>query len=106
MDQRRTHHTAREGHTNARYHRIQGSGLRAVAVFDDRADALLFVGRSSTQVRQMYVEAFAEVLDEEEREHVTTIQLQQWSGAPDAGRWVLKSTLKVPVPAAKLRLVA
>ena len=64
----------------------KAQGWRAVAVFDDRGDALLVVGRSSTQVRQMYAEAFTEVLDEEEREHVTAIQLQQWSGAPDAGR--------------------
>ena len=62
----------------------------------------MFVGRSSTQVRQQYVEAFLEVLDEEEREHVTAVQLQQWSGAPDAGRWVLKGALKVPVPSALL----
>jgi hypothetical protein len=79
---------------------------RAVAVFDDRPDALLFVGRSSTHVRQEYAEAFAEVLDEEEREHVTSVQLQQWNGAPDAGRWVLKNVLKVPVPVAKLRVAA
>jgi hypothetical protein len=79
---------------------------RAVAVFDDRPDALLFVGRSSTHVRQEYAEAFAEVLDEEEREHVTSVQLQQWNGAPDAGRWVLKNVLKVPAPVAKLRVAA
>ena len=68
-------------------------------MFDDRADALIFVGRSSTQVRQEYIESFMELLDEEEREHVTTIQLQQWSGAPDAGRWNHKSNLRLPVPA-------
>lgn len=79
---------------------------RAIAVFDDRPDALLFVGRSSTHVRQEYAEAFSEVLDEEEREHVTTVQLQQWNGAPDAGRWVLKNELKVPTPVAKLRVAA
>lgn len=83
----------------------KAQGWRAVAVFDDRADALIFVGRSSTQVRQEYAEAFTELLDEEEREHVTTIQLQQWSGAPDAGRWNHKSNLKVPAPI-KLRLAA
>ncbi|MFO0806828.1 MAG: hypothetical protein U0791_27295 [Gemmataceae bacterium] len=77
----------------------KAQGWRAVAVFDDRGDALLFVGRSSTHVRQEYAESFQEYLDEEEREHVTGIQLQQWSGAPDAGRWVLKATLKVPAPA-------
>ena len=76
----------------------KAQGWRAVAVFDDRPDALIFVGRSSTQVRQEYVEAFTELLDDEERAHVASIQLQQWSGAPDAGRWVLKNTLKVPAP--------
>lgn len=84
----------------------KAQGWRAVAVFDDRGDALLVVGRSSTQVRQLYVEAFVEVLDEEERDHVTSIQLQQWSGAPDAGRWMLKSTLKVPAPVGKIRVAA
>jgi hypothetical protein len=81
----------------------KAQGWRAVAVFDDRPDALIFVGRSSTQVRQEYLDAFMELFDEEEREHVTTIQLQQWSGAPDAGRWILKNTLKSPV---KVRMAA
>jgi hypothetical protein len=84
----------------------KAQGWRAVAVFDDRPDALLVIGRSSTQVRQLYPEAFLEGLEDEERDHVTSIQLQQWSGAPDAGRWVLKSTLKVPTPVAKVRLAA
>jgi hypothetical protein len=83
----------------------KAQGWRAVAVFDDRPDALIFVGRSSTQVRQEYVEAFLELYDEEEREHVTSIQLQQWSGAPDAGRWVHKTNLRLPTPA-KARLAA
>jgi hypothetical protein len=83
----------------------KAQGWRAVAVFDDRPDALIFVGRSSTHVRQEYVEAFMELLDDEEREHVTAVQLQQWSGAPDAGRWNLKGTLKVPTPV-KARLAA
>ena len=84
----------------------KAQGWRAVAVFDDRGDALLVVGRSSTQIRQLYAEAFAEVLDDEEREHVTAVQLQQWSGAPDAGRWMLKTTLKVPAPVGKVRVAA
>lgn len=83
----------------------KAQGWRAVAVFDDRADALIFVGRSSTQVRQEYIESFMELFDEEEREHVTTIQLQQWSGAPDAGRWNHKSNLRLPTPA-KVKMAA
>jgi hypothetical protein len=83
----------------------KAQGWRAVAVFDDRGDALIFVGRSSTQVRQEYAEAFLELLDDEEREHVTGIQLQQWSGAPDAGRWNVKAALKLPTPA-KVKVAA
>ena len=49
----------------------KAQGWRAVAVFDDRPDALIFVGRSSTHVRQEYLEAFMELLDDEEREHVS-----------------------------------
>ena len=75
-------------------------GWRAVAVFDDeRAECLLYLGRSSTQVRAGYPEAFLEVLDEEEREHVTSIALQRWHGAPDAGRWVHQTNLTVPMKA-------
>lgn len=85
----------------------KAQGWRAVAVFDGGAEALVFVGRSSTHVRQEYVEAYLEALEEDEREQVTAIQLQQWSGAPDAGRWVLKSNLKLPSPVgAKLRVAA
>lgn len=72
---------------------------RALVVFDDRHDALIFVGRSSTHVRQEYIASFMELLDDEERGHATTIQMQQWSGSPDAGRWVHKTDLKLPAPA-------
>ena len=85
----------------------KAQGWRAVAVFENGAECLVFVGRSSTHVRQEYVEAYLEALDEDERDQITAVQLQQWSGAPDAGRWVLKSALKVPTPvAAKLKLAA
>jgi hypothetical protein len=78
-------------------------GWRAVAVFKDgRDDCLLYLGRSSTQVRAGYVEAFMEVLDEEERDQVETIDLQRWHGAPDAGRWLHQNTLKLPAPVARL----
>lgn len=71
-------------------------GWRAVAVFDDRGDRLLYLGRSSTQVRSGFLAAFNEVLDEEERDHVKSISLQRWHGAPDAGRWVHQTNLAVP----------
>ena len=55
----------------------KAQGWRAIAVFDDRGDALLVVGRSSTQVRQLYADSFLEILDDEEREHVTAIQTER-----------------------------
>lgn len=72
---------------------------RVVAVFDDRPEQLIFLGRSSTQVRNGFAEAYLELLDEEEREHVRTISMQRWNGAPDAGRWSHHSNLNIPVPA-------
>ena len=80
-------------------------GWRAVAVFDDRGEQLIYLGRSSTQVRANLAEAFFELLDDEERDHVKGIQLQRWHGAPDAGRWLIQSPLNIPVRA-KLAKVA
>jgi hypothetical protein len=69
---------------------------RAVALFEDGTEALLFLGRSSTQVRAGYPEAYTELLDDEERERVQSIALQRWNGAPDAGRWQFQTNLRVP----------
>ena len=74
-------------------------GWRAMAVFDDRGDRLVYLGRSSTQVRAGFALAYFEVLDDEERDHVRTISLQRWHGAPDAGRWMHQTNLTVPTKA-------
>jgi hypothetical protein len=74
-------------------------GWRAVAVFDDRCDQLLYLGRSSTQVRGSFAQSYFELLDDEEREHVRSISLQRWHGAPDAGRWIHQTNLTIPVKA-------
>ena len=71
-------------------------GWRAVAVFEDRSESLLYLGRSSTQVRAGFTQAFFEVLDDEERELVRSIALQRWHGAPDAGRWMHQTMLTIP----------
>ena len=78
-------------------------GWRAVAVFDERGDQLLYLGRSSTQVRAGLTQAFFDVLDEEERDHVRTISLQRWQGAADAGHWLHQANLSVPTPAKVFR---
>ena len=71
-------------------------GWRAVAVFADGGEALLYLGRSTTQVRGGYLAAYAEVLEGDERARVSRIALQCWQGAADQGRWVTKATLPVP----------
>ncbi|MGL4420682.1 MAG: hypothetical protein ACRCZF_08465 [Gemmataceae bacterium] len=83
----------------------KAQGWRAVAILEGRGECLLYVGRSSKQVRDGYAEAFTELLDEEEKELVSGIQLQQWQGAPDAGRWQQKNELRLPMPA-KVRVAA
>lgn len=70
---------------------------RAVAVFDDRPEALLYLNRSSPQVRAGYRAAYMDLLDEEERNHVKSVSMQRWQGAPDSGRWVHQSDLPVPM---------
>ena len=75
---------------------------RALAILDGEVEALLFVGRSSTQVRAGFVDAFNGYLVEDERDRVTTIKLQQWQGAADAGKWHDKAELRIPVSTGKL----
>ena len=71
-------------------------GWRAVAVFDDRPEQLLYLNRSSTQVRAGFREPYFELLDDEEREHVKSVSLQRWQGTPDSGRWIHQSNLMMP----------
>ena len=58
------HRTAKEGPVMFYQTEAKPQGWRAVAVFDDRREFLLYLGRSSPQMRQGFVEAFFEVLDE------------------------------------------
>lgn len=83
----------------------KAQGWRALAVIEGRGEALILVGRSSAQIRGGYSEAFSELLDDEERELVSTIKMQQWQGAPDAGSWLDKSELRMPVKA-KVKMAA
>jgi hypothetical protein len=69
---------------------------RAVAIFEDDRECLLYLGMSSPQIRAGYLKAFNEVLDEEERQQVKLISLQRWDGAPDAGKWSHQSNLTIP----------
>jgi hypothetical protein len=70
---------------------------RALAVFEDGSECLIFLGRSTTQVRGGYATAFTEILEPDERARVQSISMQCWDGAPDEGRWVTKTTLNIPL---------
>lgn len=75
----------------------KAQGWRALAIMQNGRESLLFVGRSSKNVREEYVAAFQELLEDDEQEEVKEIQLQQWQGAPDAGRWQTKAELRHPL---------
>lgn len=68
-----------------------------MAIFEDRSERLIYLGRSSTAVRGGFASAFFELFDDEEREQVKSVSLQRWNGAPDAGHWNHQATLSVPV---------
>jgi hypothetical protein len=89
-----------EGPTMFYQTEAKAQGWRAVVTFlDDRGECLLYLGRSSTQVRAGYTEAYLELLDDDDRELVQGISLQRWHGTPDAGRWMHQAALKTPVNA-------
>ncbi len=71
-------------------------GWRAIAVSDTRTEHLVYLGRSSTQVRAGYISAYWEVLDDDERAQIKQIVLQRWQGAPDEGKWIQQTTLSIP----------
>jgi hypothetical protein len=71
-------------------------GWRAVAVFADGRECLVYLGRSTTQVRANYAAAYAELLEDDEQRFVREVALECWQGAADAGRWIRKSILAIP----------
>jgi hypothetical protein len=71
-------------------------GWRALAIAEDRTEHLIFLGRSSSQVRAGYVAAFMELLDADERAQIRQIALQHWHGAPDEGSWQHQANLVLP----------
>lgn len=69
---------------------------RALAVYSDGRECLLFVGASFSQVNEHYDEPYFDLLDDEERGLVNRIHLQKWVGAPDSGNWVTQRNLPIP----------
>jgi hypothetical protein len=69
---------------------------RALATYTDGRECLLYVGGSFSQVSENYDAPYYELLTDEERALVKTIQLQKWIGAPDAGHWESQRPLPIP----------
>lgn len=80
------------------FHRTESKpqGWRALAILEDGSERLLYLGRSTTQVRAGYGMAYFELLEDEERQQIQRISLQRWNGAADAGRWQQQTTLTIP----------
>jgi hypothetical protein len=76
----------------------KAQGWRALLVFRDNTEGLLFVGSSVLQVREGYRTSWFELLDDEERSRAKEIRLQKWQGTPDRGRWTTDSVLSIPAP--------
>jgi len=77
-------------------------GWRAVAVFDDRPEQLLYLNTSSSRVKAGVADVYFDLLNAEDRQHVRAISLQRWHGAPDAGRWQHQNNIPVPTVQEKL----
>ena len=75
---------------------VRPRSWRAIAVFDDLEERLLFVGRSRREIQANYSHAFCEILDEEERGHVRSIFLQRWQSTSTSGRWFNQAELDLP----------
>lgn len=75
----------------------KAQGWRAIAIFNDSSEALVYIGRSSRTVRDEFLESLTELFDEEERSRISSISLQRWEGASDAGRWLHQMPLRMPV---------
>lgn len=80
-------------HTESKF-----QGWRAVAVLESGCEYLLYLGRSSSQIRAGYEEAFFKNLSAQEQKSVTRVSLQCWQGAADQGTWTAKGSLAVPEP--------
>ncbi len=74
----------------------KAQGWRAIAKFADGSESLLYVGMSGTQVRQGYAASLKGIYEDGETESVSEIRLEQWYGAPDAGKWMEKAKLRIP----------
>jgi len=89
----------KEGRTMMYRTETKLQGWRALAIMEDGSERLIYLGRSTTQVRSGYAAAYAELLDEEEQAQVKSISLQCWHGTPDQGHWVPQTNLALPAAA-------
>jgi hypothetical protein len=86
-------------------HETKAQRWRALAVFKDGSEGLLYLGHSYAQVTEHYDEPYFEYYDQEERDRIAEIHLQKWVGAPDRGKWVTQKNIDFPkMPASPVRV--
>ncbi len=71
---------------------------RAVALLSPSGERLLCLGETPAQIEERYMEAWDEVIRDEDRPTIKSISLQKWSGEALAGKWVSQKDLPVPSP--------
>lgn len=72
------------------------SNWRAIAHLRGGQSCLLTLGRSNKHVRELYPAAFETVLDENHHADVVRIDLEQFYGVADRGRWLVRCELRHP----------
>lgn len=69
---------------------------QAVAILKGGTEALLCLGRSSAQIRRDYVIACLDGLSSDDQQRTVEIELRQWQGTPDRGKWKAIDPLRHP----------
>lgn len=69
---------------------------RAIAVFKDGREGLVYLGRSSMSVKENYVDSWKYLYDNDDKEELVCIIIQKWFGAADCGSWKQQGKLHNP----------
>jgi hypothetical protein len=69
---------------------------RAIAKRIQGEEHLICLGHSFDQVKQSYIDAYLNVLTEEEQSDVVIIEIQHWNGIADSGKWNKQDILRIP----------
>jgi hypothetical protein len=72
------------------------SSWRALAINTHGKEHMIFTDKSYEKVLKIYSIAFEELLEDEEKQQIKAVILQEWYGTPDRGEWKKRKFLKIP----------